>query len=120
MNDLRYDTLEDTRPGWSIVETRDMLKQWEEDPNKEIKLQELFMKINSEIIAQKTSIETHLKGVFSIDKEADVKLLSPPYWTTPEFKYKNGYVTFKTPYYVYRVWASEDLVRLINILVEII
>ena len=114
MNDLRYDKLEDERPGWIIVENRDMLKLWEEDPNKEITLQELFMKINSEIIAQKRSIETHLKGVFSIEEEADVKLLSPPYWTTPEFNYKNGYVTFKTPYYVYRVWASEDLVRLIK------
>ena len=53
MNDLTYDTLRDTRPEWIIVENRDMLKLWEEDPNKEITLQELFMKINSEIIAQK-------------------------------------------------------------------
>ena len=83
MNDLTFSKLEDTHSGWIIVENRDMLKLWEEDPNKEITVQEVCMKINSEIIAQKRAIETYLKGVFSTREEAEMKLLSPTYWTIP-------------------------------------
>ena len=100
MNDMKFDKLEDTRPSWIIVENRDMLKLWEDDPGKEITIQELLAKINSEIKAQEASIEVYLKGVFSNNEEAKTKLLTTPYWSLPEFKYKNGYVTCKTPYYV--------------------
>ena len=39
-------------------------------------------------------------------------MFAAPYWSLPECKYKNGYLTLKTPYYKSRIYVSEDLRRL--------
>ena len=112
MNDLKFEEYHSTRPGWILVQNKDILKIWENDPGKEITIQELLTKINTEIEAQKSSIQYYINVLFKNNRDAKTKLQAPPYWSLPEFKYNNGYLTLKTPYYVSRIYISEDLRRL--------
>ena len=112
MNDVKFEEYHSTRPGWILVQNKHILKLWENDPEKEITIQELLSKINSEIEAKKSSVEYYINILFKNNHDAKTKLLAPPYWSLPEFKYKNGYLTLKTPYYVSRIYVSEDLRRL--------
>ena len=57
MNDVKFEEYHSTRPDWILVENKDILKLWENDPEKEITIQEVLSKINSEIEAQKSLIE---------------------------------------------------------------
>ena len=93
------------------MENKDILKIWENDPGKEITIQELLSKINMQIEAQKSSIEYYINTLFTNNHDAKTNLFASPYWSLPEFKYKNGYLALKTPYYVSRIYVSEDLRR---------
>ena len=86
----------------------------ENDPEKEITIQEVLSKITSEIEAQKRSIDYYISTLFKNHHDATTigKLFAAPYWSLLEFKYKNGYLTLKTPYYVSRIYVSEDVGRL--------
>ena len=57
MNDVKFEEYHSTRPGWILVENKDILKIWENDPGKEIMIQEVLSKINTEIEGQKRSID---------------------------------------------------------------
>ena len=72
------------------MENKDILKLWENDPQKEITIQELLSKINSEIEASSASVEFYIRTLFQNNQEAKSKLIVSPYWSLPEFKYKNG------------------------------
>ena len=55
--------------------------------------------------------EYYISNLFKNNHDATTigKLLASPYWSLPEFKYKHGYLTLKMPYYVSRIYVSEDL-----------
>ena len=57
INDVKFKDYHSTTPGWILVQNNDILKLWENDPEKEITIQELLSKITSEIEAQKSSID---------------------------------------------------------------
>ena len=52
INDVTFKEYHSINPGWILVENKEILKLWENDPEKEITIQELLSKINSEIEAQ--------------------------------------------------------------------
>ena len=112
MNDLKCEQHQSTRPMWIIVGKSDMIKLWGNDPNKEITIQELLTKLNSGIQANSAAVRNYIRMLFKNNEEAQAKLLESPYFKLPEFKYKNGYLSLKTPYYVSRVFLSDDLVKL--------
>ena len=114
MNDVKFKDYHSLNPGWILVENEKILKIWENDPEKEITIQELLSKINSEIEAQKSSIDYYISNLFKNHHDATAigKLFAAPYWSLPECKYKNGYLTLKMLYYVSRIYVSEDLRRL--------
>ena len=114
MNVVKFKDYHSTNPGWILVQNEKILKLWENDPEKEITIQELLSKLTSEIEAQKSSIDYYISNLFKNHHDATTigKLFAAPYWSLPEFKYKNGYLTLKTPYYVSRIYVSEDLRRL--------
>ena len=57
MNDVKFKEYHSTDPGWILVENKEILQLWENDPQKEITIQELLSKSNLKIEAQKSSIE---------------------------------------------------------------
>ena len=111
MNDLKVEQYHKARPTWILVRNRDMLKLWEDDPGKEITIQELLVKINSHIKEQEASISFYIRTLFNNNEEAKTNVLASTYFSLPEFKYKNGYLSLKTPYYMSKVYVSEDMRR---------
>ena len=114
MNDLKFEEFHHNRPTWIVVRSRDILSLWGEDPDKEISLEELLTRINADIRGQEASIKYYIRILFKNNDEA-LKLLESPYYSVPEFNYKNGYISLKTPYYVSAVWVSQDFARLIKL-----
>ena len=39
---MKFEEYHSTRPGWILVQNKDILKLWENDPQKEITIQELL------------------------------------------------------------------------------